>query len=75
MDNKMDGTCNGERRNTYKVLVGKSHRRRSLGISTHRWENNTKIDFKGMGYEDIQYIYLRIGHRSGPLWKGNEPCG
>jgi hypothetical protein len=36
--------CMGEKRGAYKVFVGKSEGRRSLGSLWHRWEDNIKID-------------------------------
>ena len=34
----------GERRGIYRVLVGKSERKRTLGRSRSRWEHNIKMD-------------------------------
>jgi hypothetical protein len=36
----------GERRDAYRVLVGKSEGRRPLGRPKHKWENNIKKVFK-----------------------------
>jgi hypothetical protein len=36
----------GERRNTYRILVGKSEGRRPLGRQRRRWENNITVDLK-----------------------------
>jgi hypothetical protein len=36
----------GERRGAYRVLVGKPERERPLGRTTHRWEDNIKIDLQ-----------------------------
>jgi hypothetical protein len=38
----------GEKRNTYAILVGKPERNRPLGIPRNRWEDNIKIDLRGM---------------------------
>jgi hypothetical protein len=32
--------------NTYKILVGKSKRKRSIGRLRYRWENNGKMDIR-----------------------------
>jgi len=40
----------GEKRGAYKVLVGKSERRRPLGRPRHRWEDNTKMDVHEVGW-------------------------
>jgi hypothetical protein len=39
----------GERRGLYKVLVGKSDSKRTLGRSRHSWEDNLKIDLQEVG--------------------------
>ena len=38
--------CMGERRDVYRVLVGKSEGKRPLGRYRRRWENNIKMDFQ-----------------------------
>jgi hypothetical protein len=35
-----------EMRNAYKVLVGKSDEKKSLGRHCHTWEENIKMDLK-----------------------------
>jgi hypothetical protein len=40
----------GEKR--YKVCVAISERKRSFGISVHRWEDNIKIGVKEIGWKD-----------------------
>ena len=50
------GACstNGEKRDTYKVLVSKPERKRPLGSSRHRWECNIKgIGQKGMEWSNV----------------------
>jgi len=36
----------GERRGVYRVLVGKPERKRPLGRTMRRWEDNIKMDFQ-----------------------------
>jgi hypothetical protein len=36
----------GERRDAYKILVGKPEGRRPLGRPRRRWDNNIKIDLQ-----------------------------
>jgi hypothetical protein len=38
-----------ERRNVYKIVVGKPERKRSLGKCRHRWEDVIKIDLREIG--------------------------
>jgi hypothetical protein len=39
----------GERRGVYRVLVGKSERKRSLGRHMRRWEDNIKMNLQKVG--------------------------
>jgi hypothetical protein len=36
----------GERRTSWKILVGKSEWKRPLGRPRHRWEDNMKMNLK-----------------------------
>jgi hypothetical protein len=45
-------------RNAHKILVGKPEGKWSLGRTTHRWENNIKIIFKDINFEDLDWIHL-----------------
>jgi hypothetical protein len=36
----------GEKRNAYRVLVGKAERKRPLGSPKHRWMDNIKMDLR-----------------------------
>jgi hypothetical protein len=40
----------GQRRDAYRVLVGKPEERRSLGRPRRRWENNIKMDLQDVGW-------------------------
>jgi len=42
--------CFGERRDAYRVLVGKPEGKRSLGRPWHRWEDNIKIGLQEVGW-------------------------
>ena len=39
----------GERRGSYRVLVGKSEGKRPLGRHRCRWEDNVKVDLQQIG--------------------------
>jgi hypothetical protein len=39
----------GEKRNAYRILVGKPERKRPLGITRRKWLHNIKMDFRKMG--------------------------
>jgi len=48
----------GERRDIYRVLVGKPEGKRPLGRPRHRWENNVKMDLQEVGCGGMDWIEL-----------------
>jgi hypothetical protein len=54
----MDGSCStyGERRDVYRVLLGKPEGKRSLGIPRRRWEDNIKMDLQEVGWGSMDWI-------------------
>jgi hypothetical protein len=42
-------STNGEKRNAYRILVGKPEGKRPLGRPRSRWANNIKMDLRGIG--------------------------
>jgi len=52
----------GEKRGTYMVLVGNPEGNCPLRRPRHRWEANTKMDLKEIGWEGVWtgMIWLRI---------------
>jgi hypothetical protein len=51
----------GERRNAYRVLVGKPVGKRPLGRQRRKCEDNIKIDLREVGWETwTRLIWLRI---------------
>jgi hypothetical protein len=40
----------GEKRIAYRILVGMPERKRPLGRSIRRWEDNIKIDLRETGW-------------------------
>jgi hypothetical protein len=58
----------GERKDAYRVLVGKPDGRRSLGRLRRRWEDNIKMDLREVGWGAwTGSIWLRIGTGGGLL--------
>jgi hypothetical protein len=45
--------CMGEMRNRYKILVRKPVRKRPLGRTGCRWEDNIKMDLRAIGFGDV----------------------
>jgi hypothetical protein len=48
----------GEKRNAYRILVGKPEGKRPLGRPRHRWEDNIKMDIVEVGWGGMDWIYL-----------------
>jgi hypothetical protein len=58
----------GERRGTYRILVGRAEGKRPLGRRRHRWEDNVTMGVKELGFEDwIGLIWLMLGTSGGLL--------
>jgi hypothetical protein len=48
----------GEKRNAYRILVGKPEGRRPLGRSRCRWVDNIKMDLKEIGWDGVDWVDL-----------------
>jgi hypothetical protein len=48
----------GEKRNVYKLLVGKPEGKRPLGRPRRRWVDNIKIDLAEIGLGELDWIGL-----------------
>jgi hypothetical protein len=48
----------GEKRNAYRLLVGKPEGKRPLGRPRRRWVDNIKMDFEEVGWGDVDWIGL-----------------
>jgi hypothetical protein len=60
----------GEKRNAYRILVGKPESKRQLGRPRRRWVGNIKIDLREMGWDGMGWIglmWLRIRTSEGLL--------
>ena len=57
----------GEGRGVYRVLVGKPERKKSLGKTRRRWEDNSKMDLQEVECGGMDWIELAE--------YGNEPSG
>ena len=54
----------GERRDVYRVLVGKPEGKRPMVRHRRRWENNIKTDLQGMGCGYMDWVELAQGRDS-----------
>jgi hypothetical protein len=48
----------GEKRNAYRILVGKPGGKRPLGRPRRRWVDNIKIDLREIGWDGMGHINL-----------------
>jgi hypothetical protein len=48
----------GEKRNAYRLLVGKPEGKRPLGRPRRRWVDNIVIDLRDVGWSDEDWIGL-----------------
>jgi hypothetical protein len=58
----------GEKRNIYRILVGKPEGKRPLGRPRRRWVDNIKMVLKGIGWVGMVWtgsIWLRTGTSGG----------
>jgi hypothetical protein len=63
-------STNGEKRNAYRILVGKPEGKRQLGRPRRRWVDNIKMDLREVGWDGMGWIgliWLRIGTSGGLL--------
>jgi hypothetical protein len=56
----MGGSCstNGEKRNVYRLLVGRQEGKRQLGKPRRRWVDNIRISLGEVGWGDVDRIGL-----------------
>jgi hypothetical protein len=68
----------GERRGIYKILVGKSEGKRSLGRPRRKWQDNIKMELQEVGCGGMDWIELaedRDRWRTLVNAVGNRPSG
>jgi hypothetical protein len=54
-------STNGEKRNAFRILVGKPEGKRPLAGPRHRWVDNIKMDLGGIGWGGMDWIDLAQG--------------
>jgi hypothetical protein len=60
MEVEMGRSCstNGEKRNAYRILVGKPGGKRPLGRTRRRWVDNIKMNLREIGWDGVDWIDL-----------------
>jgi hypothetical protein len=60
MEDEVGGACSpkGEKRNAYRLFVGKPEGKRPLGRPRHRWVDNIKMDLLEIGWGSVDWIGL-----------------
>jgi hypothetical protein len=48
----------GQKRNAYRILVGRSEGKRPLGRPRHSWVDNIKMDLRQIGWGGMDWIDL-----------------
>jgi hypothetical protein len=48
----------GEKRNAYRIFVGKPEGKRPQGRSTRRWVDNIKMDLRELRWDSMDWIDL-----------------
>jgi hypothetical protein len=73
----MGGACstNGEKRNAYRILVGKPEGKRPLGRKTRRWVDNIKMTLREIGWDAMDWLDLAQDRDQCSCEHGNEPSG
>jgi hypothetical protein len=67
----------GEKRNVYRLLVGKQEGKRPLGRPRHRWMDNIKMDLLEIGVNVVDWIGLAQDRyiKCWELPRGCTSCG
>jgi hypothetical protein len=69
--------CIGEKRNAYRILMGKPEGKRPQGRPRCRWEDNIKMYFGEIEWGVMDWIHLAQDRDQclGSCKDGNEPSG
>jgi hypothetical protein len=56
----------GEKRNAYRILVGKPEGKRQLERPRRRWVDNIKMDLREIGWDAVEWIDMA---QDGDQWR------
>jgi hypothetical protein len=62
----------GEKRNSYRILVGKPEGKRPVGRPRRRWVDNIKMDLREKGCDGVDWIDMA---QDGDQWRPHKPTG
>jgi hypothetical protein len=67
----------GEKRNAYRIMVGKPESKRPVRRPRHRWADSIKMDLREIGWDGMNWIDLAQDRDQwrGSCEQGNEPSG
>jgi hypothetical protein len=51
-------STHGEKKNAYRILVGKPEGKRRLGRPRHRWVDNIKMELREVRWDGVDWIDL-----------------
>jgi hypothetical protein len=57
-------STNGEKRNAYRLFVGKPERKRLLRRPRHRWVDTIRMDLGEIRWGDVDWIGVAQGRES-----------
>jgi hypothetical protein len=62
----------GDKKNAYRILVGKPEGKTPLGRQKRKWVDSIKIDLREIGWGEMDWIDLAQGPMEGSCEHGNE---
>jgi hypothetical protein len=59
-EDEMGRACStpGQKRNVYRILLGKPERKETLGRNRHLWKDNIRMDVEELGWCEMDLIHL-----------------
>jgi hypothetical protein len=67
-------STNGEKRNAYRISVGKPEGKRPLGRPRRRWVDNIKMDLRAIEWDVLDWIDMALDREHGIEPSGSVKC-